>query len=225
MLEDLRGYLQLVSGLTEVTARRARDLAGSLVSRGTDLDTLIPEGATSRVQDLADELVATSRANRELLIGLIRTEVDRAVGRLGFIREEELAAVRAHVARLEVQIDKARSSTKKTATRTAKRTATKTAKRTATKTAKRTATKTVEKATMTPAPDVETDVVVSDAVVADGPAATAPSTIETPKTVDLSTSSERTHAGPKPYLPVPEKEAATIPKPLTTSTSAVEGQP
>ena len=217
MLEDLRGYLQLVSGLTEVTARRARDLAGSLVSRGTDLDTLIPEGATSRVQDLADELVATSRANRELLIGLIRTEVDRAVGRLGFIREEELAAVRAHVARLEVQIDKARSSTKKTATRTAKRTAT--------KTAKRTATKTVEKATMTPAPDVETDVVVSDAVVADGPAATAPSTIETPKTVDLSTSSERTHAGPKPYLPVPEKEAATIPKPLTTSTSAVEGQP
>lgn len=29
--------------------------------------------------------------------GLVKTEVDRAVGRMGFVREEELAAVRRHV--------------------------------------------------------------------------------------------------------------------------------
>ena len=202
MLEDWRGYLQLATGLTEVTARRARDIAGSLLSRGPDLDTLIPEGATSRVQDLADELVATSKANRELLIGLIRTEVDRAVGRLGFVREEELAAVRAHVARLEDQLEKARSSTKKTA----KRTATKTAKRTATKTAKRTATKTVEKAaTMTPATESPTG--------------------ESVATVDLSTSSAWTRAEPVTAEPVTATDSSTIPEPSATSQSATERRP
>jgi hypothetical protein len=34
----------------------------------------------------------------------VRTEVDRAAGRLGFVREEELAAVRRHVSRLEGQL-------------------------------------------------------------------------------------------------------------------------
>jgi ribonuclease E len=39
-----------------------------------------------------------------LVVGLVRTEVERAVGRVGFVREEELAAVRAHVDRLEDQL-------------------------------------------------------------------------------------------------------------------------
>jgi nucleoid-associated protein YgaU len=43
-----------------------------------------------------------------MLVGLIRTEVDRAAGRLGFVREEELAAVRRHVARLETQLGEVR---------------------------------------------------------------------------------------------------------------------
>jgi hypothetical protein len=46
-------------------------------------------------------VVANSKQNSELIVGLVRTEVDRAVGRLGFVREEELAAVRRHVERLE----------------------------------------------------------------------------------------------------------------------------
>ncbi len=138
MLEDWRGYLQLVSGLTEVTARRARDVAASLLSRSPDLEALvpeglIPEGSAARVQDLADELVATSKANRELLMGLIRTEVDRAVGRLGFVREEELAAVRAHVARLEDQLAEAAPAAKKAAKKTAKKVAKKSVKKAAKK--------------------------------------------------------------------------------------------
>ena len=36
---------------------------------------------------------------------MIRTEVDRAVGRLGFVREDELAALRARVERLESGAD------------------------------------------------------------------------------------------------------------------------
>ena len=39
------------------------------------------------------------------MVGLIRTEVERAVGRMGFVREEELAAVRHHVERLERELN------------------------------------------------------------------------------------------------------------------------
>lgn len=39
-----------------------------------------------------------------MLIGLIRTEVDRTVGRMGFVREDELAALRRQVQRLEEEL-------------------------------------------------------------------------------------------------------------------------
>ena len=97
MLEDLRGYLQLATGITEVTASRAREIATSLLGQGK---TVVPE----EVRGLADDLLETSRTNREMLIGLIRTEVDRAVGRMGFVREDELAALRRHVQRLESEL-------------------------------------------------------------------------------------------------------------------------
>jgi polyhydroxyalkanoate synthesis regulator phasin len=100
MLEGLRGYLQLASGVTEVTASKARDAAMSLVNQGMQLTGKTPDMVGS-VQDIADDLVATSKQNREMLVGMIRTEVDRAVGRMGFVREDELAALRARVERLE----------------------------------------------------------------------------------------------------------------------------
>jgi len=100
VLEGLRGYVQLASGVTEVTASKARDAAMSLVNQGMQLTGKTPDVVGS-VQDIADDLMATSKQNREVLVGMIRTEVDRAVGRMGFVREDELAALRARVERLE----------------------------------------------------------------------------------------------------------------------------
>jgi hypothetical protein len=138
VLDAVRGYLQLATGLTEVTMRKAREVAQALLSG--ELDGVVPgKDAASdaarnvgiQVQDLADDIVAQANANRELLVGLIRTEVDRAAGRLGFVREEELAAVRRHVQRLEDQVSGLRSdlggsraprtAAKKTAAKTAKK--------------------------------------------------------------------------------------------------------
>lgn len=115
MLDALRGYVQLATGLTEVTISKAREAAAALLSQGLDLEKVpdVPgkdsavdaaKVAANQVQGLADDLLETSKQNRELLTGLVRTEVDRAAGRLGFVREEELAAVRRHVARLEGQL-------------------------------------------------------------------------------------------------------------------------
>ena len=115
VLDALRGYVQLATGLTEVTLSKAREAAAALLSQGLDLDGVpdVPgrdtavdaaKGAATQVQGLADDLLETSKQNREMLTGLVRAEVDRAAGRLGFVREEELAAVRRHVSRLESQL-------------------------------------------------------------------------------------------------------------------------
>lgn len=107
MLDELRGYLQMASGLTEVTAAKARELAMALVSQGMSLGTKAPD-VVGQVQELADDLMATSKGNRDLLTGMIRTEVDKAVGRMGFVREDELAALRRHVQRLESELGEVR---------------------------------------------------------------------------------------------------------------------
>ena len=103
MFEDLRGYLQLASGLTEVTASKAKEIAMGLVSQGMNMSAKAPD-VVGQVQELADDLISTSKENREMLLGLIRAEVDRAVGRMGFVREDEIAALRRHVQRLEQQL-------------------------------------------------------------------------------------------------------------------------
>ncbi len=147
MLDAARGYLQLVTGLTEVTMRKARDVAQSLLAG--DLDAVVPgkdaaadaaRSVGTQVQDLADDIVSQATANRELLIGLIRTEVDRAAGRLGFVREEELAAVRRHVQRLEDQLGEVRSQMAGSGSSASSRTA---AKRSAKKPVKKPAKKKV----------------------------------------------------------------------------------
>jgi len=100
VLDGLRGYVQLASGLTEVTASKARDAAMALVNQGMQLTGKTPDVMDS-VQDIADDLLTTSKQNRELLVGIVRTEVDKAVGRMGFVREDELAALRARIEHLE----------------------------------------------------------------------------------------------------------------------------
>jgi polyhydroxyalkanoate synthesis regulator phasin len=106
VLDDLRNYLQLASGLTEATASKAKDAVTGLLAHGVSLSSkaLPAPDMMGQVQELADDLVATSRNNREMLVGMIRAEVDRNVGRMGFVREDELAALRRHVQRLEKQI-------------------------------------------------------------------------------------------------------------------------
>jgi polyhydroxyalkanoate synthesis regulator phasin len=93
----------MASGLTEVTAAKAREIAMALVGQGMSLGTKAPD-VVGQVQELADDLVATCKGNRDLLTNMIRSEVDKAVGRMGFVREDELAALRRHVQRLELEV-------------------------------------------------------------------------------------------------------------------------
>jgi len=101
MWDSLRGYVNLASGLTEVTARKAVETATTLLTSGVDE---IPDAVTESVTGVAEDMARMTTAQRDALTSLVRSEVDRAVGRLGFVREDELAALRRRVTRLEEQV-------------------------------------------------------------------------------------------------------------------------
>ncbi|WP_436778093.1 hypothetical protein [Yinghuangia sp. YIM S09857] len=89
MRDALRSYLQIASGLTEMTVHRVTEAAKQLVEKsGVDLDHVPAQVAQQAqavpqyVQQVADDLFATGKANRDLLVGVVRSEVDKAMGRL-----------------------------------------------------------------------------------------------------------------------------------------------
>ena len=149
MIEVLKAYLQVASGVGDLTRQRALDAARQALA-ATAAAAVLPvasagvDGLAAQASALADELLAAGRANREMLGQLVRAEVETVVSRLGLDGrsdlEAELATSRARVRELERSLATAKTTASKaTAKRTAasKPTAT---KATATKaTAKRTA--------------------------------------------------------------------------------------
>lgn len=111
MWENLRMYLTMASGLTDVTTAKAKDVARGLVQQGLSVVQGADTSVVGSVQEIAEDLVSTSKANRELLTTLIRSEVDKAVARMGFVREDELAAMRKRVKDLEAQVATLSAST------------------------------------------------------------------------------------------------------------------
>lgn len=93
MRDALKNYLALANGLTEVTRQRAEAAARALVAQG--------EAAAEQVRPLAEDLVNASRANRENLAALVRTEVDKALGRMGIVTAEEVARLQRRLQTVE----------------------------------------------------------------------------------------------------------------------------
>jgi polyhydroxyalkanoate synthesis regulator phasin len=104
VMDAVRGYVQLASGLTEVTRQKAQAAAKALLQQ-TGADNL-----TTKVSDLADEIVATSKSNRQLLQAIVTNEVEGAVARLGFARSEEVAALTRRIQTLEAELAAVRAA-------------------------------------------------------------------------------------------------------------------
>lgn len=94
MVRDaVRSYLALANGVTEVTASRARAAAKALAEQG--------EATAGQVSALAEDLIATSRRNRESLAVLVRHEVEQAVKRLGLAPAGDVEELTRRVRELE----------------------------------------------------------------------------------------------------------------------------
>ena len=113
--ESVRGYVQLASGLGEVTRARAMEAAQGLLS-------LSGVGSTTgklavQASALAEELLAAATSNREHLTTLVRAEVDAAVTRLGLVGADKLKESRAEAARLRAEVAALRAASVPSAAR------------------------------------------------------------------------------------------------------------
>jgi polyhydroxyalkanoate synthesis regulator phasin len=133
MVRDaLRTYLSLASGLVDVPRQQAVRAARALVSQG--------EATAEQAGSIAEDLLGTSRANRDALRQLIRYEVDRGLGRLGLATSEDVRDLTNRVHQLETELRTLRGTGAAAAGKKAAKTVSKsTAKSTAGKAAKKTA--------------------------------------------------------------------------------------
>jgi len=104
MQDDVRGYVSAASGMTEAAADRAKDLAARLLAQGLQWSAKAPE-VLENIQQAADGLLSGQRLDPAALATAVREQVDLAIGRSSLVREEELAALRAQVVRLEGRLD------------------------------------------------------------------------------------------------------------------------
>jgi len=114
--ESVRGYIQLASGLGEVTRARAMEAAQGLLSLsgvGSTTGKLAVQAGA-----LAEELLAAATTNREHLTTLVRAEVDAAVTRLGLVAADKLKESQADAARLRAEVAALRSASVPPAART-----------------------------------------------------------------------------------------------------------
>jgi polyhydroxyalkanoate synthesis regulator phasin len=93
-------YIEAASGVTALTRANAERLARQLARQG--------EVAGDQVNGLVTELMERSRKNRELLVTLVSSEVQRAVRTMGLATNDEVTALRRQVADLEREVVEAR---------------------------------------------------------------------------------------------------------------------
>jgi polyhydroxyalkanoate synthesis regulator phasin len=95
-----RTYLELASGLGEVSRKQVRKVLKDLVGKGN--------ATAEQLRTLTSELVVANAANREALGKLIKVEVDRALGRVGLATMDEVNDLTARVRELERELRQAR---------------------------------------------------------------------------------------------------------------------
>jgi len=99
--ESVRGYVQLASGLGELTKAKALEAAQGLLSLpGADEVTKRAVQASS----LAEELLTAARSNRDQLVTLVRSEVETALRRADVARVADVEAARAAVSALTREV-------------------------------------------------------------------------------------------------------------------------
>jgi hypothetical protein len=113
--ESVRAYIQLASGLSDLTRARAMDAAQGLLSMpaaGLATSTKMATQASA----LADELLAAAVANRSNLTALVRSEVDAAImARLGLVPLQKFEEAQAEAAELRKEVATLRSASPKAA--------------------------------------------------------------------------------------------------------------
>ena len=101
---SIQGYVELASGLGELTRSRAKEAAQEIVALASQETSR--KKLAKQASDLADELLKAAEANRKHLVRLVRREVNAAVGKLDVDRlTSEVQGLRSTVAALASQVE------------------------------------------------------------------------------------------------------------------------
>ena len=113
--EFVRGYVQLSSGLGELTKARATEAAQGLLSLPAAEEV---SKRALQVGEIADQLLEAARANRENLVALVRGEVESALGRADVVHLADFDRARTALAALTREVEELRDSLLAEASRT-----------------------------------------------------------------------------------------------------------
>ena len=100
--EAWRAYLELAIGATDATRKKATKAVKRLVGKSAV--------SAEQLQNMAEDLVRTSAANRDAMTKLVRYELDRALGAVGLATADEVAGLTARVRELEAQLKAAKAT-------------------------------------------------------------------------------------------------------------------
>lgn len=94
--DGLGRYAELASDLTRTTLHVTERALAQFVRQG--------EVAADRAERLVEEIISRSVEGSGALAALVRTEVERTIERAGFVRSEELDALRRQVDALRAEL-------------------------------------------------------------------------------------------------------------------------
>jgi polyhydroxyalkanoate synthesis regulator phasin len=89
-------YVNLVTGLTQVTQKHTEQVVRVLVRRG--------EVEASRGEKTVEDLLDRVTQNRNVIANIIKSEVEQAARRLGLARQSDISRLEAKITRLEAMI-------------------------------------------------------------------------------------------------------------------------
>lgn len=103
LLDAIKGYVQLVSGLSDATSEKAKEVAQGMLSAA---GIASPNEVASQVSGMAEEVLSTARAQRESLVGLVRAEVTTVVDSSGLARNADLDAIKTRLTQLAADVER-----------------------------------------------------------------------------------------------------------------------
>lgn len=105
MTSPWQRYVDAAGSMTQTTRKRAESIVRGLVKQG--------EVASDRAEKAVDDLLNRSEENRRVVVSIVRTETERAVGRLGLARQSEVDRLAERVEKLEQHAGVKKASGKK----------------------------------------------------------------------------------------------------------------
>lgn len=134
-MAGVRPYIQLASGLLEMSAAKAAELAQGLWTQGGDTVGDAVGDAMGTAMQQGGQVAALLSPDQ--VRGIVSDEVDRVVRRLGFARADELASLRREVGRLEQQVAALQEQVASTAAKSAGKSGKKSGKKSGEKSGKK----------------------------------------------------------------------------------------